>query len=95
MQTVDADLSLSFLQSSIEAQRERDPIFAICCKTNGSAAAPLGALRIDKLFHSADILPQFSGTLLHLVLPGLFLVTVPKLIDVIGHLTALEVCVFI
>ena len=54
--------------------------------------APLEALCIDKLFHSAYMLLQSSGTLQHQVLPGLFLETVPELICVIGHLTALEVC---
>ncbi len=61
------------------------------CIRDDVAIAPLEVLRIKQLDHSSVCILAFSGTLKHLVLPGLTLRAAGELPAVVAALTLLQV----
>ena len=72
-------------------QDDYRPFLTALCRPDGTAIAPLRALRIQALEFSIETIAAFSGTLQHLVVDGLQWPCAPHLVAVLGRLTALKV----
>mmetsp|Transcript_17920 Transcript_17920/g.53946 ORF Transcript_17920/g.53946 Transcript_17920/m.53946 type:complete len:364 (-) Transcript_17920:1809-2900(-) len=94
LQLHDVDFDTLFHSAGSDHQQEQHlprSLLAVLTREDGSALAPLEALRISGLAPSLLFLPAFSSTLRQLVMPQLPRAAALRLPAVMEHLTALEV----